>query len=244
MSDETGIRSPAPGSPEAPGRPRVGKPGCPPAAETTRPARAGARPRRRRTRASGGRSCGAWRDARADLDELSFDFAIFKPIERSPGDQHQIVTRRHAVLMVAEDLAQTPFGPCPLDRRTDGGGGCHHTNPAKLGRNHRFPRRNRRARLGTTAIPKRKTAAFEAAAPFTNGPDIALAPQVLLGAETHGRSRNQTTVNRLRPLRRRERSTLRPPAVALRARKPIWRARFLRCGRKVGCMTREVLRGD
>jgi hypothetical protein len=46
----------------------------------------------------------------------------------------------------------------------------------------------------------------------------------------------QTTVRRLRPLRRREASTLRPPEVALRARKPILRARFLRWGRNVGCM--------
>jgi hypothetical protein len=50
---------------------------------------------------------------------------------------------------------------------------------------------------------------------------------MLLGTETHGakrvrdvatRSRNQTTVRRLRPLRRRAARTLRPPLVALRAR--------------------------
>src|SRR5881227_2486261 len=33
--------------------------------------------------------------------------------------------------------------------------------------------------------------------------------------------------------------TLRPPGVALRARKPILRARFLRCGRNVGCIVYE-----
>ncbi len=54
---------------------------------------------------------------------------------------------------------------------------------------------------------------------------------------------NQTTVSRLRPLRRRERMTLRPPVVAMRARKPILRARFLRCGRNVGCMIFEEKEG-
>src|SRR6478609_6100005 len=44
----------------------------------------------------------------------------------------------------------------------------------------------------------------------------------------------QTTVRRLRPFLRRAARTLRPPRVALRARKPILRARFLRCGRNVG----------
>ena len=57
-----------------------------------------------------------------------------------------------------------------------------------------------------------------------------LAAQVLLRAETHesvagrnvaaarGSGRTQTTVRRLRPLRRRARMTLRPPLVAIRAR--------------------------
>src|ERR1035438_10202173 len=39
-------------------------------------------------------------------------------------------------------------------------------------------------------------------------------------------------------------STLRPPRVDLRARYPIFRARFLRCGRKVGCMDARRLRVD
>ena len=53
------------------------------------------------------------------------------------------------------------------------------------------------------------------------------------------RARNQTTVRRLRPVRRRLARTLRPDLVDLRARKPIWRARFLRCGRNVGCMMED-----
>src|SRR5690606_6401869 len=79
---------------------------------------------------------------------------------------------------------------------------------------------------------------------------FARAPQVLLRAKTHGRNAGrteiatQTTVRRLRPLARRAARTLRPLFVALRARKPIWRARFLRCGRKVGCMAFDWLRVD
>jgi hypothetical protein len=57
-------------------------------------------------------------------------------------------------------------------------------------------------------------------------------------------SLDQTTVRRLRPFRRRAASALRPPRVELRARKPIFRARFLRCGRKVGCMDSRSLRVD
>lgn len=46
-----------------------------------------------------------------------------------------------------------------------------------------------------------------------------------------GPAGRQTTVRRLRPLARRAASTLRPPRVDLRARYPIWRARFFLCGR-------------
>lgn len=46
-----------------------------------------------------------------------------------------------------------------------------------------------------------------------------------------GPAGRQTTVRRLRPLRRREASTLRPPRVAIRARNPILRTRFFLCGR-------------
>ena len=46
-----------------------------------------------------------------------------------------------------------------------------------------------------------------------------------------GPAERQTTVRRLRPLRRREASTLRPPRVDMRARNPILRTRFFLCGR-------------
>jgi hypothetical protein len=55
------------------------------------------------------------------------------------------------------------------------------------------------------------------------GREIRLASQMLPGAESHGReesgwSPDQTTVRRLRPLRRRLFKTLRPWCVAARAR--------------------------
>ena len=72
--------------------------------------------------------------------------------------------------------------------------------------------------------------------------------RVLAGiVETHGRREggrmpaesgpgNQTTVRRLRPLRRRARMTLRPPLVAMRARNPCWRLRVRLEGWKVRFM--------
>jgi len=45
-------------------------------------------------------------------------------------------------------------------------------------------------------------------------------PQVLVAAEAGGAGRGGQTLRRARPLPRREASTLRPPLVAMRARKP------------------------
>jgi len=97
---------------------------------------------------------------------------------------------------------------------TDSGGGSDHADPAEIGRNGFFNPAGSGAgwgvgldnafrpaefcpggRLGqgipvghaggTAEIPQSEAAAIEAATLLTDRPDVALAPQVLLGAETH-----------------------------------------------------------
>ena len=95
------------------------------------------------------------------------------------------------VLMVSEHLAQPTLCACALDRGADCRMGSHHADAAEGRINRGFKGRHGFPDvLRTSAKPKSKSAAFHAAASFPNGPDIALAPQVLLGAETHGRTRN------------------------------------------------------
>lgn len=79
---------------------------------------------------------------------------------------------------------------------------------------------------------KQKNAAIDAASLLTNRLKIATPPQMLVRTETPicpcgGHERNQTTVRRLRPFLRRLAMTWRPPRVDIRARNPIFRARFL-----------------
>jgi len=132
-----------------------------------------------------------WSESGTGVDELSFDFPIFKPIERAPGYQKQVIPRGNVLLLVSKNLPQPPFGACALHSWADGCGRRHDTDPAKRRRNHViFRRRGAEFVMVTTPIPKCKTATLDSAALFTNGPNIALAPQVLLGAETHDRTRN------------------------------------------------------
>ena len=128
--------------------------------------------------------------------------------------------------MAPENLAHPSLGPVPEYRLAD-----------RLGRRDEAGAPERRP-VPTDLPPDGEGPAIHADTFLSDVADVALAAKVLPRAETHGdrNSRNQTTVRRLRPFLRREASTLRPPRVDFRARKPILRARFLRCGRKVGCM--------
>lgn len=136
-------------------------------------------------------SCGGRSETRTGVDEFSFDFPIFKPIERLPGDQKQVIAGGNLVLIITEHLAKPTLGAGALDCGTDGGGRGHDADTPQRRIGHRFMQRRRIWGVqGTPPKPKCKTAALHAAASFPNGPDIALAPQVLLGAETHGRTRN------------------------------------------------------
>lgn len=171
----------------------------------------------------------------AGIGELPLDLAKFKPIERAAGDEKEIVAGRDQLLMPAKNLAEPAFGAGPLDGVAHRGDRSHHAQPGGCGRV-----------FGLAAdMLKHKRSAVEAAPLGPDPLEIKLAPEALVGAKVHGEgptsppcrtTGDQTTVSRLRPLRRRDLRTLRPPRVAMRARKPILRARFLRCGRKVGFM--------
>ncbi len=161
--------------------------------------------------------------------------------------------------MLPENLPEPPPRAVATGRTAHRSRRGNHTNPGEVA-----VRRDRRG--GRTPFPPdREGPAFQPPALLANGTDFIRPPQMLFRAKTHakknggqfsgerlawtivpglrsihvhppfGRS-NQTTVNRLRPLRRRDLMTLRPLAVAIRARYPILRARFLRCGRNVGFM--------
>lgn len=180
------------------------------------------------------------------LGKLPVQLGILKTIERRTRHDQEIDIGRKHRLVQSEQGAHSALRAIPLDGISNRYPGSDHTHPRT--------RRDRLVRLGiATQGPKHEGAAIMAAPSFANGFEVRLAPQTLLGAKTHGAEafassktggRAQTTVRRLRPLRRRFLSTLRPPLVAMRARKPILRARFLRCGRKVGRMTFKWLRDD
>jgi len=169
----------------------------------------------------------------AGFDKFLLQFRIRPPVHGGPGGDKQIDPRGKLLLVLAEHLAEAAFGPVAQNGPSDGRRRGGRAN-AGFGRSC----------LRAPQAPNGEGAAVPAHALFADGADVALAAQVLLRAESHGRRRNQATVNRLRPLRRRAASALRPPRVAMRARNPMRRTRFLRCGRKVGFMGCERLRVD
>lgn len=165
-------------------------------------------------------------------------------------------------MVLAKAFAEAAFGACAGDGVADGGAGGDEAGAG--GRQGGVGRRVggggvfgvRRGVGPARGVEKDEGAGLEAAAGGADVVEISLAAQVLFWTEAHGWLANkkaatrevaaenlkgvgpgpQTTVRRLRPLARRAARTLRPPVVALRARKPILRARFFLCGRKVGSM--------
>src|SRR6478609_4012112 len=156
----------------------------------------------------------------AGLDKARGDLGEREAQQRAPGGEDEIQAGRDQFLVPAVDLAQAALGAVAVDGVADRGAGGDHTHAGRAGR----------FRGGTGAPRKQEGAAVHAAALFADRAEFNHAPQALAGAQMHF----QTTVRRLRPFLRRAARTLRPPRVALRARKPILRARFLRCGRNVG----------
>lgn len=152
-------------------------------------------------------------------------------IHGTAGDEEQIPPSGHEILILPKNSAQAAFSAVALHGVADSGDrGDHAHSPGEV------------SGVFAGKPPSGENPAVNPATLFANTAKIALAANVLLRAKTHGASADaiggkaQTTVKRLRPLARRAARTLRPPVVALRARNPILRARFKRCGRKVGCM--------
>jgi hypothetical protein len=163
---------------------------------------------------------GSRRQFAAGVDKTLSRLGKINPEERGSGGKNEIYRGRDQMLVSPVELAEATLGASPVHRVADRCPGGDHAHTGGSGGFTWQP-----------AAPRElKDPAIDATALLTNGAKITVAPQALPGAETH----DQTTVRRLRPLRRREAMTLRPPRVALRARKPILRARFLRCGRNVG----------
>jgi len=99
------------------------------------------------------------------------------------------------LLVAPENLAEAAFGAGALHGVADGGVGGHDGEARDFGRD--FGRGAWRGAVraggcggggvsgGAFAMPESKAAAFVAAAVFTQIAEIALPPDVLLGAETH-----------------------------------------------------------
>ena len=96
------------------------------------------------------------------------------------GDEHQVATGGHEVLVLAKGFAEAALGAVAAYGVAHGRGGRDHADPGRAGWDHEVGG-------GVAALPPDgEGAAIEAAAEFTNDADVALAAQVLLRAETHG----------------------------------------------------------
>ena len=112
--------------------------------------------------------------------EFSFDLGILKAIERAAGDEQEIVAGGHKFLMIAKNFAKTAFGAGALHGVADGGAGSDHAQTGGGG-GHGV------REIRPAGMPKHKGAAIMAAPVGPDVLEIQLAPQTLLGAETHDR---------------------------------------------------------
>lgn len=116
----------------------------------------------------------------AGVHEFPFDLAIFKPIERAARDQKEIMAGGHKFLVVAKNFAQAAFGAGAHNGVAHGNAGGDHAQ-AGIGSGRSV------VRIGLASVPKHKGAAIMAAPVGPDVLEIQLAPQTLLGAETHDR---------------------------------------------------------
>jgi hypothetical protein len=136
------------------------------------------------------------RDVSAGLAEFFLQLGV-RPVEHgATRDEQEIAVRGHAPLMVTEDFPEAALGAIALDGGADSRGRGDHADARLVG--FGWGQHFSRIRDGSggdgfpPAPPKREGAAFNAAALFAHAPDIALTPQMLLGAEAHG-SRGRRT---------------------------------------------------
>lgn len=135
------------------------------------------------------------------------------------GNQEIVALCRQLFLVGAKQFSKPAFGAVAVDGIAHGGRGGDDAGTWQ---------RARCERIGGRGSPPSSKGSGVKTTPL--GPDntnFVLAAEMLLRAKTHGprrcrarpeAARTQTTVRRLRPLRRRARMTLRPPGVAIRAR--------------------------
>ena len=82
------------------------------------------------------------------------------------------------MLVAAENFAEAAFGAGAFDGVADGGVGGDDGEAREFRRDIGLLR-------GAFVVPKHEAAALLAAAGFAEGEEVALAPDVLFGAETH-----------------------------------------------------------
>jgi hypothetical protein len=116
----------------------------------------------------------------AGVHELPFDLAILKPIERAACDKEKIMAGGHKFLMVAKNFAQAAFGAGALDGVAHGYPGGDYAQAGGRGGDGV-------GQIGLAGVPKHKGAAIMASPVGPDVLEIQLAPQTLLGAETHDR---------------------------------------------------------
>jgi hypothetical protein len=109
------------------------------------------------------------------MDEALGGFGEINAEECAAGRENKINARRHEMLVPAVKLAEAAFGPGAMHRVAHGSPGGDHPHTGGSGW---FAKR-------ADAPRELKDPAVDAAALFTDGAEIAIAPQALPGAETH-----------------------------------------------------------
>lgn len=114
-------------------------------------------------------------------------------LRRGAGDEHQVAAGGHALLVLAEDFAETALGAVATDGVADGGGRSDHADARCVGIGDR--------QWDVAALPPQgEGATIHPASLFADDADVALAAQVLLRAETHGGVARRACVGRIHSL--------------------------------------------
>jgi hypothetical protein len=108
-------------------------------------------------------------------DESLLHDREFQPEQGGAGGQHKVEAGGHEVLVAAVDFAQAALGAVAMDRITDSGAGSDHADAGPRGRGPG----------GMDAPSQEEGPAVNAAALFTNGAEVIVAPQALPGAQAH-----------------------------------------------------------
>lgn len=117
-------------------------------------------------------------DLAARLDESFLEFWHRQRDGGGAGGEQDVTSRGDKLLIVSKHLAQAAFGAIAEDGVADGSGRSDDAEPGE----------NRRRRVGRVPLqkPHRECAAIQPATVFTHSAKVALTPQVLLRAKTHG----------------------------------------------------------